>query len=272
MLQIMDHETVFAAVSIGNTTTSAGIYVGGSLVRTTRVPTVRMREIWRLFGRAAEDFREKTTACVVGSVVPSLSEAAAEIAENEFAAPARFYRIDVPPGLAIRVTEPDRVGDDRLANALAAYERVKGAVIIVDMGTAITVDAVSDKGEFLGGAILPGARTAAKSLAKQTALLPHIELSGPIEVPGTTTEHAVRAGLLHGIAGGIDRLVEKTRAALGTEAPVIGSGGEAKLLAPLTEHVRDIEPALTLEGLIRAVEALCAADTQEMPFKSRRNR
>ena len=247
--------SILVAVSVGNTTTGAGIYVGGSLVRTTRVPSARLRDIWRVFGRASDDFRGETTAVIVGSVNPALTEAAGEIASHEFDAPVRYFRRDVPFGLDIRVDSPEDVGDDRLAHALAAFRRVEGAAVVVDMGTAVTVDAVAPDGAFLGGAILPGARIAADALAHWTALLPEIDLSGAARVPGKSTEEAMRLGLLHGAAGAIDRLVEETREALGEEAPVIGTGGGAAQIAPLTKHVREIEPALTLEGLVRAAEA-----------------
>jgi type III pantothenate kinase len=251
----LDARTVLVSVSVGNTTTSAGIFVGGSLVRTARLRSNQMKDCWCLFGRAAEDFRGRTTAVVVGSVVPSLSEAAAEIASGEFDAPARFYRRDCPAGLEVKTASPSRVGDDRLAGAFAAYVRVGGACVVVDLGTAVTVDAVSAEGAFLGGAIMPGARISARTLASETALLPQIDFKGEARIPGRDTEEAMRSGLLYGLAGAVDRLVEETRKALGAEAPVIGTGGEAALIFPLTRHVREIEPALTLEGLVRAVEA-----------------
>ena len=260
-------KSVISAVNIGNTTTSAAIFVGGSLVRTTRVPTLRLREIWRIFGRAAEDFRERTTAIVVGSVVPSLNEAAAEIASREFDVPARFYRVDIPAGIELRVEQPERVGDDRVANALAAYRRFNGPAVVVDMGTAITVDVVSDDGAFLGGAIMPGAGTCAKTLAKHTALLPHVDLAGEPTFPGKTTEAAVRSGLMHGVAGAVDRLVEMAWEVLGTEAPVIGTGGETKAVAPVSKHIEEIEPALTLEGLARAVEFMLGSETQAIGIR-----
>jgi type III pantothenate kinase len=270
-------DTVVVAVGVGNTTTSAGIFVSGSLVRTARVPSRTLRAAWRLFGNAADDFRGGAVAVIVGSVVPDLASAAAEIASREFDAPARFYRKDTPVGLEVAVDEPDRVGDDRLLNALAAHARlvreaqapsgqaaisdvpglVPGAkgMVIVDMGTAATVDAVTADGRFLGGAILPGARTAAEALAIRTAQLPRIDIRGEFRLPGRNTEEAMRSGVLFGLAGAIDRLIEETWAALGGEVPVLGTGGEAALVAPLTRHVKEIEPALTLEGLVRAAEA-----------------
>jgi type III pantothenate kinase len=259
----MSEERVIVPVNVGNTTTSAGIYVGGSLVRTTRVPSAELREEWRLFGTAADDFRGRTTVIVVGSVVPDLTEAAATVASREFDAPSREFRSEVSVGLEVETDLPEGVGQDRLANALAAYLRVKGAVVVVDFGTAITVDAVSAEGAFLGGAILPGARIAAAALADRTALLPPIDLEGPSIVPAPSTEDAIRAGLLRGAAGAVDRLVEETREALSSQAPVIGTGGEARLIAPLTKTVREIEPALTLEGLVRAVEIEADEDGDE---------
>ena len=254
MLQIMGEKRVIVSVSVGNTTTLAGIYVGGALVRTTRIPSAKLRDGWRLFGTAADDFRGRTTVVVVGSVVPDLTAAALEIGEHEFDATSREYRADVPVGLEVKADFPERVGQDRLAGALAAFLRVKGAVVVVDLGTAITVDAVSAEGAFLGGAILAGARISADALASRAALLPKIGLEGPCEVPARNTEEAMRAGLLRGAAGAVDRLVKETRRTLGAGTPVIGTGGEAALIAPLTETVREIEPALTLEGLVRAVE------------------
>ncbi len=250
----MSEERVIVSVSVGNTATSAGIYVGGALVRTTRVPSAELRRKWRLFGAAADEFRGRTTVIVVGSVVPDLTEAATTVAEREFDAPSREFRSDVPVGLEVETDFPELVGQDRLANALAAYLRVRGAVVVVDFGTAITVDAVSAEGAFLGGAILPGARISAAALADCTALLPPIDLEGPSSVPAPNTEDAIRAGLIRGAAGAVDRLVEETRKKLNVEAPVIGTGGEARFIAALTKTVREIEPALTLEGLVRAVE------------------
>lgn len=250
----MSEERVIVSVSVGNTTTSAGIYVGGALVRTARVPSPELRRKWRLFGTAADEFRGHTTVIVVGSVVPDLTEAAMAVAEREFDAPAREFRSDVPVGLEVETDFPERVGQDRLANALAAYLRFRRAVVVVDFGTAITVDAVSAEGAFLGGAIFPGARISAAALADRTALLPPIDLEGPSSVPAPNTEDAIRAGLIMGAAGAVDRLVEETRKKLSVEAPVIGTGGEARFIAALTRTVREIEPALTLEGLVRAVE------------------
>jgi len=258
--------TVLVAVNVGNTTTSAGIYVDGALVRTARVPSASLRKSWSLFGRAEDDFRGETTAALIGSVVPELTEVAGDIASGEFDAPARFYRRDIDAGLVVAIDFPERIGDDRLLNALAALERFREdgsrdtsrGVVVVDLGTAVTVDAVSGDAEFLGGAILPGARVCVDAMASRTALLPRIDLKGDLRVPGRNTEQAMRAGLLHGLAGAIDRLVEKTWESLGSQTPVLATGGEAALVVPLAQHVHEIEPALTLEGLVRAAEAHAA--------------
>lgn len=251
----MVSDEVIVAVDVGNTAVSAGIFVGGSLVRTTRVPAPRLRQTWRLFGRAAEDFRGKVAAAVVGSVVPEFEEAASEIASGEFDTASLVYRKHVPVGLELDVKEPERVGTDRLAGALAAFKRTKGAVVVVDFGTAVTVDAVSGSGAFLGGAIFPGAGVGAEALAQRTALLPEVELTPECAFPGKDTETAVRAGLLLGTAGAADRLVEEAWEILGNKSPVLATGGEARLLVQHARNISEVEPALTLEGLMLALKA-----------------
>jgi len=157
-------------------------------------------------------------------------------------------------GRELRVTMPIRtrnaaVGQDRLCSAEAAYDRVGGACIVVGCGTALTVDAVSDGGAFLGGAITCGLELAAMSLHEHTALVPRVKLSRPRHVIGRDTAAAVRSGVTLGAAGAVERLVHDVRAELGCRATVLATGGNAKALGRATGCFDRIVPGLVLEGV-----------------------
>ena len=194
----------------------------------------------------------KAEKAVVGSVSPSSTEAVLRVLERRAGQVLR-YRRDLPAGLEVDVREPERVGDDRLASALGAFTRARGACVVVDAGTAVTVDAVSGEGVFLGGAILPGPEMSMSALSKAELLPERV----PLEVasyPGRSTEEAMRAGVLLGLAGAVERLLEDARGVVGCEAKAYATGGAWSLLAP---HIRDsVEhlPHLALRGLLSALE------------------
>ncbi len=151
-------------------------------------------------------------------------------------------------GMPILYDNPREVGADRIADAVAAYDLYPGAAIVVDMGTATVFDVISERGEYLGGAIAPGVAISLEALYKHAAALRSVELVRPRSVIGRSTVESIQSGVLYGFAAQVDGLVERILDEIG-EATVIGTGGLASLIAPHTRNVRVIEPWLTLHGL-----------------------
>jgi type III pantothenate kinase len=145
---------------------------------------------------------------------------------------------------------PHEVGADRLVNAVAAYDRVQGACVVVDFGTAITYDVVSAAGEYLGGIITPGAEISIDALYERAAKLPKVELGQPRSLIGKSTVEAIRSGIVYGFAAQVDGIVRRLRDELGSETTVIATGGLAPVLVPsVRETIDEVDDLLTLTGL-----------------------
>ena len=153
-------------------------------------------------------------------------------------------------GMPIRIDNPREVGADRLVNAVAAYDRIRGACVVVDFGTAITYDVVSAAGEYLGGIISPGAEISIDALYARAAKLPKVELAEPRALIGKSTVEAIRSGIVFGFAGQVDGIVRRLRDELGEETAVLATGGLAHALVPSVRVVIDeVDDFLTLTGL-----------------------
>ena len=189
-------------------------------------------------------------ASIVSSTVPQLSEQWTEMASRYLGQTMLVVGPSIRTGMAIRIDNPREVGADRLVNAVAAYDRVRGACIVVDFGTAITYDAVSEAGEYLGGIISPGAEISIEALTERAAKLPRVELAEPRSLIGKSTVDAIRSGIVYGFAGQVDGIVHRLRAELGASTPVIATGGLAQALVPFVrETIDEVDDLLTLTGL-----------------------
>lgn len=188
-------------------------------------------------------------AFCAASVVPNFTQVLADAAERHLGIALREFRWVPELGIGLRVDEPDRVGADRVANALGAHLGYPGPAIVVDFGTATTFDVVSADGDFLGGAIAAGIEAAAASLFGRTALLPRIATGFPDSVIGRTTVENLQIGLYHGATLLVDGLVERMRAEWEAAARVIATGGLAARLGPHCATVDVVDPDLTLKGI-----------------------
>jgi type III pantothenate kinase len=155
----------------------------------------------------------------------------------------------VKTGMPIRIDNPYEVGADRLVNAVAAYDRIGGACIVVDFGTGINFDVVSAEGEYLGGSIAPGIEISLTALAERGARIPRIELGEPAAAIGKSTRGAIQSGVIFGFAGLIDGIVRRIEAELGGEPSLIATGGLAPAIVPYSETLEDVDELLTLTGL-----------------------
>jgi type III pantothenate kinase len=149
----------------------------------------------------------------------------------------------------VRYDNPKDVGADRIANALAAFSKYGGPIVVIDFGTAVTYDAINAEGDYLGGAIAPGVEISLNALVSHTAMLRRVEAVAPDSVIGRNTVTSIQSGLVWGFVAQVEGMVERMVAELGGSAKVIATGGQAALVAGLTTVIESTEPLLTLEGL-----------------------
>ena len=190
---------------------------------------------------------------ILGSVVPPVTGTVRAMAERYFGVPTLTIEPGVDTGMPILYENPAEVGADRLVNGIAAYERFGRSagrpVIVVDFGTATTLDAISAKGEYLGGAICPGVQISADALFQRAARLPRIDVRKPARVVGRTTVGAMEAGLFYGYVGMVEGLVRRMNDELGGNAVTVATGGLAEIISPETPLIQHVDPDLTLHGL-----------------------
>jgi type III pantothenate kinase len=245
-------------VDVGNTQTHFGVFPDGEpeLVEHWRFATVRestrdelgaaLSSLLALSGMGFGDI----DASIVSSTVPQLGQEWTAMAERYLGRPMLVVGPSIKTGMPIRIDNPYEVGADRLVNAVAAFERVQGTCVVVDFGTAITYDAVSAAGEYLGGIITPGAEISIDALYERAAKLPKVELAAPRSLIGKSTVDAIRSGIVYGFAGQVEGIVRRLRAELGADTHVIATGGLAQALVPFVEETIDeVDDLLTLVGL-----------------------
>ena len=189
------------------------------------------------------------TGIAVSSVVPPLDAAIRTLCETFFHLRPLFIEPGVKTGLPVLTDNPSEAGADRIVNCVAAFDRLGGPTIVVDMGTATTFDVVSAKGEFLGGAIAPGIGISADALFARAARLTRVEIKKPAKIIGTSTTDNIQIGLYYGAIGQIDGILERMIAELGAETKTIATGGLAKLIAADSKYIQHVDNNLTLNGL-----------------------
>ena len=186
---------------------------------------------------------------IIGSVVPNLTPALEEVSVTHLKVRPVTVGPGIKTGIRLAIENPKEVGADRIANTLAAFTKYGGPAIVIDLGTAVTYDAVSAEGEYLGGAIAPGVGISLDALLAHTAKLVRVELAAPDSVIGRSTMTAIQSGLLWGFVGQIEGMVRRMTAELGGKAHVIATGGQAGMVASLTSVIETVDAQLTLEGL-----------------------
>ena len=243
------------AIDVGNTNTVLGAFEGAQLLQQWRVETslARTSDEWgilarQLMGASGVD-PARVRAIAVSSVVPPLASALERMASRWFGVKPLFVGPGVKTGMPILYESPREVGADRVVNAVAAYARWKTGLIVVDFGTATTFDAVSQKGEYLGGAISPGVTISMEALFRNASRLPRVEFARPPSVVGRNTVASIQSGLVYGYVGLVDGICERMAAELGFSPKVVATGGLAPLVAGLSRSITEVDEHLTLEGL-----------------------
>jgi type III pantothenate kinase len=243
------------AINVNNTHTLLGVYEGDRLAVHWRLRTDAARtvdEYGVLLRGLFADWgvpRPEVSGIILSSVVPQLNERVDEVCRRFFGHVPLVVGPGIRTGVPILSDNPKEVGADRIANAVAAYERTRGASIVVDFGTATTFDYVTPRGEYLGGVIVPGIGISLDALIARTAKLPRVELARPPRVVGRTTVHAIQSGVIYGYTALVDGLVARIREENDAAARVLATGGLASLIAPVSATIEAVDEFLTLDGL-----------------------
>ena len=242
------------AVDVGNTNTVLGLYENGALTRHWRLTTRReatadeiVLSVQGLLGPRPE---AGTPDVIVASVVPSLGFPMRQAFRQLFGAEPLFVEPGVKTGMPILYDVPQEVGADRIVNAVAAYARLGGPCIVVDFGTATTFDVVTARGEYAGGVIVPGIAISAEALFEKAARLWRVEIRRPDKVIGKTTAASIQSGLYFGYLSLVDGVIDRIARELDQKPRVIATGGLAELFGSGSERIEEVDPLLTLTGLL----------------------
>ena len=242
-------------IDIGNTNIVLGLYQKKKLIIHWRIETDRertedeyaalMRGLFSINDLKFDVVKDIIVSCVVPPILPIIEN----LSKKYFNTSPLVVGPGIKTGIPILYDNPKEVGADRIVNAVAGYERYGGPLIIVDFGTATTFDAISQKGEYLGGVITPGIGISMEALFERAAKLPKVELIKPLNVIGRNTISSMQSGAIYGYAGLVDRIVEEMRKEMDGEVNAVATGGLAELIVPESLTIKEVNPFLTLDGL-----------------------
>jgi type III pantothenate kinase len=251
------------AIDVGNTNTVIGIFKEKKIFREWRVSTRKQGTkdefaviVKSLFSESSIS-EKQILKVVVSSVVPETDHVINGFCKS-YLINADIHWINsqsVSRLMPVLYTNPMEVGADRIINGIAAYRKYKTSLIVIDFGTATTFDVISSRGEYLGGAISPGIRTAAEALYNVASKLPRVELyDPPPNAVGKDTVSSMKSGILYGYAALVDGMVERIKKETGDNPRVIATGGLSVVMEKITSSIENIEPYLTLEGMLAVSE------------------
>ncbi len=259
------------ALDVGNTHTVAGVFAGSSLAAHWRISTDWHRtedEYGLVFSAMLERqgfLAKDISGGIIASVVPPLTPIFEKTLQKYMGCSPLIVGPGIKTGMNIKYENPKEVGPDRIANAVAAFSKYGGPVIVVDFGTATTFDVISAEGDYLGGAIAPGISTSTDALFQKASRLPRIELVSPQQAVGRNTVQSMQSGIVFGFAGQTDGIVKRICKELGCDAHVVATGGLASLVAEQSASIDSVDPFLTLEGLYMVLTR-----NSQTPFQQKR--
>ena len=246
---------MIVVIDVGNTHTVLGIYRDDLLLENWRISTSahRTRDEYIIllqgFLRSLDAGRREVSGMMISCVVPPVLNELLGLASKYFHFRPLVVGPGIKTGLPILLDNPREIGADRIVNAVAAYQKHKQAMVIIDFGTATTFDCVSQKGEYLGGVIAPGMHISMEALCQRASKLPRVELIRPPEVVGKNTVHCMQSGIVYGYLSLVEGLVAKIKEELKLDLVVVATGGLAKVVDRETGVIDDVDEFLTLQGL-----------------------
>lgn len=242
-------------IDVGNSNTVIGLYDGDELLHDWRVRTVvnltideygmLIMSLYKTVNVNSKTIKDIIISCVV----PTMLNVLEPLCLKYFNIKPLIVGPGIKTGMPIHYDNPKEVGADRIVNAVAAFEKYKSPLIIVDFGTATTFDYVSEKGEYMGGCIAPGIVISTEALFERASKLPRVELSKPSKIIARDTVSSMQAGIMWGYAGLVDGIVKRIKKEINCDATVVATGGLAQIIAAETETIDKVEEMLTLEGL-----------------------
>ncbi len=240
---------------VGNTNIVLGVFKGHELVEHWRLSTARnctsdeygilLRELFETSTVSMADIK----ATLLSSVVPTINPTLERTCQKYFGLTPHTVGPGTKTGMSIKYENPREVGADRIVNAVAGYEQYGGPLIIVDFGTATTFCVISDKGEYLGGAIAPGISISTEALFARAAKLPRVELVKPPSIIGKNTVNSMQSGIVYGFVGQVNEIVRRMKMEIDGDPLVVATGGLAELIAGETSSINRVDKYLTLNGL-----------------------
>lgn len=247
------------AVDVGNTNTVLGLYdldaEPHKLVAHWRVSSHRAQTVdefgvlfvnlFQMHGRSPSEVKH----IIISSVVPPVDSTLRQVCEAYFHIEPLFVEPGIKTGMPVLVDNPTELGADRLADCIAAVEKYGGPCIVVDFGTATKFEVISERGEYLGGAIAPGLGLSADALFSRAARLSRVDIKRPAKVVGTNTVGHLQSGIYYGYIGLVDGILERIFGELGKKPRVIATGGLARMVAADSRYISEIDDFLTLDGL-----------------------
>jgi len=252
---------MFLAIDIGNTNITLGLFkfkkniVEKNPVKIWRIATSKKKTVDEYATVILDIFRysgideTKLKVIAVASVVPSLDNVFLELTDLYFHKKAFFVTTKKSGGLKVSYGNPEEVGADRIADAVAVYKMYGGPAIVIDFGTATTFDCIDSKGNYLGGAIAPGPAISAESLTQKTAKLPSVNIKLPENVIGRSTVECIQSGLYYGYIGLVKEILLRLKNKMQPGVKIIATGGLANLISKEIKEIKNIIPELTLEGI-----------------------
>lgn len=247
-------------MDVGNSNIKCGLFENGELKHSWRMTTrlertsdeygIRINAFFAHVKHSTEDIER----IVISSVIPSINYTLQHMCAIYFNKKPIFVGPGIKTGINIKYDNPKELGADRIVGAIAAYHLYGGPCLIIDFGTATTFGAVSENGDFLGGAICPGLKISAEALTLNAARLPRIELNKPSSIIGKSTVAGMQAGIIYGYVGQVDYIIDRFKKELGGSVKVIATGGLANIVAQESKHIDEINNLLTLVGLSRVYE------------------
>jgi type III pantothenate kinase len=243
------------AIDVGNTNTVVGLLKNGKLVQSWRLTTVRertadehavlIRNLLSLGGHERQELEGIAISCVVPPLLPGIKD----MCHLYFDCDPFIVQPGIKTGMPILYEHPQEVGADRIVLSVAGFHQYGGPCIVIDFGTATTFDAISEKGEYLGGIISPGIGISAEALFQRAAKLPRVEIKDPGQVIGRNTVAAMQSGIFYGYLGLIEKIIDLVQEELGHRTTNIATGGLSALLAKRTDRIHHLNPDLIMDGL-----------------------